>query len=220
MNEHILLLLSNQEEITIEERAIVYSIRLDNGEIFLLDSTYNYAILAFVGTGKEDVQRLVPTLISAFNPRGVINLGIAGSRRYKPGSIVFSDYADYAGKYETDIIGLQTYETNFIKAFVRYCNDIGSTNCIEGHIQTSNCFIELDNRFTLNSIDCIEMEAAAIYKICKENLVPCMFIKYISDEALVNARLQVEDNLLAAKGTLGDILKFVMQYAKSEKLWK
>ncbi len=140
----------------------------------------------FTGVGKVNATYQLTKAIQKFNPDVVINLGTAGSTVYNKGTLVCCNQF-IQRDMEVTALGFQKFETPFSNGEVLLQYGIEIEGLPKGICGSGDQF-EMEHLH--HEYNVIEMEAFALAKVCKEELVPFLSVKYISDGADGNA---VED---------------------------
>lgn len=140
----------------------------------------------FTGVGKVNATYQLTKAIQKFNPDVVINLGTAGSTVYNKGTLVCCNQF-IQRDMEVTALGFQKFETPFSNGEVLLQYGIEIEGLPKGICGSGDQF-EMEH--LNNEYNVIEMEAYALAKVCKEEAVPFLSVKYISDGADGNA---VED---------------------------
>lgn len=163
--------------------------------------------LTICGVGKTCAAMAVQTLISAFDCELIINTGLSGGcdSSLSPGEAVVIEkslyhdfpYTDLPGfsigfpdgfRSDTDLINLASRSLDFLK--IPNITGIAAT----GDIFVSDSSLKL--RITAQTqCSCVDMEAAAIAHVASANNLPFIIVKFISDNADINAASDFTVNL-------------------------
>lgn len=169
------------------------------------------------GVGKVSAAMATQFLIDHFQPRLVVNLGAAGALNsdLKPGSVIVTASAqewdvDLSALYMRQFFTLPPEEALNLSAILSVLTSGVST----GKILTGDVFVadknhreRLARKFSAIAVD---MEAAAIAKVCAQNQTPFLIIKGISDQADNNAFLDLNQNLKLASANSFKTLKQIL----------
>ena len=140
----------------------------------------------FTGVGKINAAYHLFKGIQKFNPDIVINLGTAGSTLFNRGEVVCCNQF-IQRDMDVMALGFQKFETPFSNGEVVLNYGLEIDNLPKGICGSGDQFEMEHNNHEYNVI---EMEAYALAKVCKEENLPFLCLKYISDGADGNA---VED---------------------------
>ncbi len=162
----------------------------------------DYDVL-YTGIGKVNASYALTKTLSKKKPSVVINLGTAGSQTFPAGSVVCCT-SFIQRDMDVQALGFEPFQTPFsdVPVILEYGNSIEklpSGICGSG-----------DNFETTHSItayNLVDMEAYALAHICKQEDIPFLCLKYISDgadedasedwtEALNNAAKALKNTLL------------------------
>ena len=140
----------------------------------------------FTGVGKINAAYHLFKGIQKFNPDIVINLGTSGSTLFNRGEVVCCNQF-IQRDMDVMALGFQKFETPFSNGEVVLNYGLEIDNLPKGICGSGDQFEMEHNNHEYNVI---EMEAYALAKVCKEENLPFLCLKYISDGADGNA---VED---------------------------
>ncbi len=181
-------------------------------------------IAVICGIGKVNSAVCAQILISEYNVKSVINLGIAGGigKDVVPGDIVIGDSlvqhdmdATAFGDPVGQIPRLDTFDfkadSNLVDLAKEACKSIEDHNFYVGVIATGDQFVAdldkikwLSDKF--NALAC-EMEGASIAQACYLNNIPFVVIRSISDNANTGAHMDFEKFKYLAVENGSQILK-------------
>ncbi|MDR1693658.1 MAG: 5'-methylthioadenosine/S-adenosylhomocysteine nucleosidase [Lactobacillaceae bacterium] len=141
------------------------------------------ANLVVTGVGKVNAayhltKKLIELKAQNRLPKYVINMGSAGSKKYKKGSLVYC-YKFVQRDMDCTVFGYEKGQTpgDFLPLIIEHKKLI--ENLPDGVCGTGDSFVtteEVDSR-----IDVVEMEAYSLAKICKLEKIDFIAIKYITD---------------------------------------
>lgn len=140
----------------------------------------------FIGIGKVNATYHLTKAILKYTPDIVINLGTAGSTKFNKRSVVCCNQF-IQRDMEVTALGFQKFETPFSNGEIILNHGLELENLPKGICGSGDQFEMEHNNHEYNVI---EMEAYALAKVCKEENLPFLCLKYISDGADGNA---VED---------------------------
>jgi adenosylhomocysteine nucleosidase len=135
--------------------------------------------LIFTGAGKINATYyLTKKLCGMKRPKYVVNFGSAGSRKYKKGSLVYSNKF-IQRDMDVTAFGYQPYETpsdHFPKILQHkeLIDDLPNGICGSGDSFVTTQDVSAE-------IDLVDMEAYALARVCKLEDIDFMAIKYITD---------------------------------------
>lgn len=167
-----------------------YKGRIKNMQLIVVES----------GVGKVNAAITTQMLIDYFQPKYIINTGIAGGldKRLKKGDIVLSiDTVQY--DVDTSLFGdplglipgMETIEfptsRTLLEILMREKEGLDGINIWKGRILSGDHFVcsQDEKRSIVNEFGglCVEMEGAAVAHASYVNKVPCLIIRSISDNA-------------------------------------
>ena len=139
--------------------------------------------VAFVGVGKINASYNLLKAIQKHQPDLIINLGTAGSTEFNKGSVVCC--TEFIQRdMEVTALGFQKFETPFSTDPVILQYGLEIDNLLKGICGSGDQF-EMEHKNPEYNV--IEMEAFALAKVSKEENIPFLCLKYISDGADGNA---------------------------------
>ena len=152
---------------------LVFALESEAGKAF---DDYN---TLFVGIGKVSASYHLTKAILAHKPDLIINLGTAGSTKFDRGSVV--NCSQFIQR-DMDVmaLGFQKFETPFANGEIILEHGIALQDVPNGICGSGDQF-EMEHNNTEYNV--IEMEAFALAKVCKEEKLPFLCLKYISDGA-------------------------------------
>ncbi len=157
------------------------------------------------GVGKARAAACAQTLVDVHRVESIIMCGVAGglSPTLKIGDIVISrQVVEYRGdtrNMDADEISLVPDDALVYLAKQACAETVRENRCVTGTILTCDRPI-LSRRARrqagqLYRADCVEMEGAAVARVCAEHNVPFVVIRAISDRAGLLALLELKRNL-------------------------
>lgn len=156
----------------------------------------------FIGVGKINAAYHLFKGIQKYNPDIVINLGTAGSSEFNKGSIICCNQF-IQRDMEVTALGFKKFETPFSDDEIILEHGLEFQNLPKGICGSGDQFEMEHNNHEYNVI---EMEAYALAKVCKEENLAFLCLKYISDGADGNAvedwSVEVKKAALTLKGAL------------------
>ena len=171
---------------------------------FLLEAQeeFNDFQKIFTGVGKINAAYHLFKGIQKYNPDIVINLGTAGSTLFNRGEVVCCNQF-IQRDMDVMALGFQKFETPFSNGEVVLNYGLEIPNLPKGICGSGDQFEMEHNNHEYNVI---EMEAYALAKVCKEENLPFLCLKYISDGADGNAvedwQTEVKKAAIALKNAL------------------
>lgn len=141
----------------------------------------------FVGVGKINAAYHLTKRINQEKPSIIVNLGSAGSNIYPRGSIVCCTKF-VQRDMDVRMLGYNMYETPFSTNGTILDYGI-SIDCLEKGICGTGDSFEV-NHSTNKVYNVIDMEAYSLAYIAKQEAIPFLCLKYISDGADDNAALE------------------------------
>lgn len=220
------IIVAMEEELEI----ILTSMKKEKTEIranmeFHIGTILDKEIVAVIcGIGKVNSAVCTQILISEYDVKQVINIGIAGGigKDIVPGDIVIGDSLiqhDVDATAFGDVVGqvprLDTFDFKSDNALVEIASDVCKSleghNSYIGRIATGDQFIaDLDKikwlSDTFGALAC-EMEGASIAHTCYLNNIPFVVIRSISDNANTGAHMDFEKFKYLAVENSSNILK-------------
>lgn len=190
-------------------------------------------VIAVCGVGKVNASMCALTMIEKYNPKAVINSGVAGavSPLLRVGDIVVAEKS-VEHDMNTTALGDKQGEISFPDGNVMFfdcdekvsnlltkiCKNIPNTNVLSGIIASGDLFVsaveqrlKIQERF--NALAC-EMEGAAIGHVCYCCKIPYGIIRAISDDLTENEGMDfIKFTELASKKTVEAMSNFVKDYA-------
>jgi len=175
---------------------------LENGEILKRPFTRgilgtNEVILSYGFIGKVEAAMFAQALIDKFHPKYFIHCGSAGALNpeRKIGEIVCgTEYIEH---------DIHTRNKEFIKikaskTLIERIYDVYN-NIVLGPIASGDLFVESEKDkktiFEKTHAEVVDMDSAAIAKVCYENDVEFCAIKIIIDTGQENTRLEYQNNI-------------------------
>lgn len=175
---------------------LVFALEMEAQEEF---SEFN---TLYTGVGKVNATYSLTKAIHRHQPDVVINLGTAGSTAFNKGTVVCCNQF-IQRDMEVTALGFQKFETPFSTDEI-----VLEYGILVDHLPKGIC--GSGDQFEMEHLNpeynVIEMEAYALAKVCKEEQVPFLCIKYVSDGADGNAvddwRAEVKKASIALKESL------------------
>lgn len=216
MDEELEIILTMMEKDKIENRADME---------FHIGTISGKKIIAVIcGIGKVNSAVCTQILISEFNVKKVVNIGIAGGigQDIVPGDVVIGENLvqhDVDATAFGDVVGqiprLDTFDFKADESLVKLAKKASEKSTIHktfvGRIVTGDQFVaDLDKikwlSETFNALAC-EMEGASIAQTCYLNNIPFVVIRSISDNANTGAHMDFEKFKYLAVENSSQILK-------------
>lgn len=155
------------------------------------------------GVGKVNAAFALTRSIHRQRPGIVVNLGTAGSRRHKGGTIVNPDRF-VQRDMDVTALGFEKFKTPFSEDPVV----IGHGNRVDGLpgglCGTGDSF---DASEGASAFDVVDMEAYALALVCRREDIPFLCLKYVSDGADGDAHADWHEALRHTAGRLREALK-------------
>lgn len=155
----------------------------------------NFIYLCQSGVGKVNSAMNTQYLIDQFKPDCVINTGCAGSlsKEVQIMDMVLSDTVTYHDFYPLRIMKKYTPDKGWIKSdenMLQIAKEMAKKNQIPyqvGTICSGDHFVTNDQmrdeiKVATNAL-CVDMESASIAHVCRQNMIPFLAIRTISDFA-------------------------------------
>ena len=159
--------------ITYKNPLFVFALEKEAGTEFSQEN------VAFVGVGKINATYNLLKAIQKHQPDLIINLGTAGSTEFNKGSVVCC--TEFIQRdMEVTALGFQKFETPFSTDPVILQYGLEIDNLAKGICGSGDQF-EMEHKNPEYNV--IEMEAFALAKVSKEENIPFLCLKYISDGA-------------------------------------
>ncbi|MCD8563047.1 MAG: nucleosidase [Alphaproteobacteria bacterium] len=177
---------------------LVFAMKEESQDVFP-----DYDVL-HTGIGKINAAYGLMKHIAAHGkPSLVINMGTAGSRKHKGGTIV-----NCTGFTQRDMdvtpLGIPLYQTPFSDDPVEIVYGQRIESLPEGVCGTGDNF---DTTEQAETFDVVEMEAYALALICKREQIPFLCLKYVSDGADDDGAKSWSDSLHKTAEALRTALK-------------
>lgn len=166
----------------------------ENG-IFVSEKDGDTFIICQCGIGKVNAASLTQRIIDRYSPDRIINTGTAGGLKegLNIGDVIIAEKAAYHDfkpvSIVVDIFGDKyiTSDAALVKAAVKACEENGIPH-LTGTVVTGDCFVSTEeqrNGIFAEYPDalCTEMEGAAIAHVCRNNNIPFVIIRSVSDFA-------------------------------------
>jgi adenosylhomocysteine nucleosidase len=153
---------------------LVFAMKEESQDVFP-----EYAVL-HTGIGKVNAAYgLMKHLAAHGKPSVVVNMGTAGSRKHKGGTIV--NCTRFVQR-DMDVtpLGIPLYQTPFSDDPIEISYGQRAPSLPEGLCGTGDNF---DTTEQAETFDVVEMEAYALALICKRENIPFLCLKYVSDGA-------------------------------------
>ncbi|UUC45211.1 5'-methylthioadenosine/S-adenosylhomocysteine nucleosidase family protein [Flavobacterium cerinum] len=187
------------QELINENPLYVFALNSEAGEEFQNENTL------FVGIGKVNTAYHLTKAIQTNRPGLIINLGSAGSTTFKKGSVIcctrfIQRDMDVRG------LGFELYQTPLSNEEIVLSYGLSVPGLEEGICGTGDNF---ETNHTATDYTVVDMEAYAIALIAKQENIPFLCLKYISDGADGAAAddwtVQVHNAAVAFKNVLNGI---------------
>jgi adenosylhomocysteine nucleosidase len=134
----------------------------------------------YTGVGKVNAAHsLMRRLNSGVMPSLIINMGTAGSRKHKAGTII-NCTSFIQRDMDVSFLGFEKWQTPFSSDPVRIENGLSVDNFTKGVCGTGDNF---DISEQAQQFDAVDMEAYALALISLRENIPFLCLKYISDGA-------------------------------------
>ena len=224
MSLGIIVAMEEELEIILKEMKKDKSEVRANMEFHTGDISGKKVVAVICGIGKVNSAICTQILISEYDVKQVVNVGIAGGigKDIVPGDIVIGDSLvqhDMDATAFGDVVGqiprLDTFDFKADKTLVKLAKDasekLKSHNTYVGRIVTGDQFVaDLDKIKWLSdefiALAC-EMEGASIAHTCYLNNIPFVVIRSISDNANTGAHMDFEKFKYLAVENSSQILK-------------
>lgn len=157
------------------------------------------------GIGKINAAYALTRRLQAARPRVIINMGTAGSRKHKGGTIV-NCTSFIQRDMDVTPLGFERFKTPFSTdpVIIEYGQTIDGLQA--GLCGTGDNF---DTSEASSAFDVVDMEAYALALICQRENIPFLCLKYVSDGADGDAGKDwseaLHDTAEKLKATLGKI---------------
>lgn len=176
---------------------LVFAMKEESQDVF-----DDYDVL-HTGIGKVNAAFALMQGLRHRKPSLVINMGTAGSRRHKSGTIVNPTHFIQRDMNVT-VLGFEKFKTPFSDdpVILEHGNRIG--NLQGGICGTGDSF---DASEEANAFDVVDMEAYALALICRREGIPFLCLKYVSDGADGKAHEDWHESLHHAADGLRGVLK-------------
>lgn len=187
------------QELIKENPLYVFALNSEAGEEFQNENTL------FVGIGKVNTAYHLTKAIQTNRPKLIINLGSAGSTTFKKGSVIcctrfIQRDMDVRG------LGFELYQTPLSNEEILLSYGLSVPGLEEGICGTGDNF---ETNHTATDYTVVDMEAYAMALIAKQENIPFLCLKYISDGADGAAAddwtVQVHNAAVAFKNVLNGI---------------
>lgn len=152
---------------------LVFAMKEESQEVF-----FGYDVL-HSGIGKVNAAYALTTALKTRKPSIVINMGTAGSRKHKGGSIV-SCTSFVQRDMDVTALGFEKWKTPFSPDPVVINHGVHAKGFPEGLCGSGDNF---DASAGSDDFDVVDMEAYALALICQRENIPFMCLKYVSDGA-------------------------------------
>jgi len=158
---------------TYQKPLFVFAMEAEAGTEFVTEN------VVFTGIGKVNATYHLMKGIQHFQPDVIINLGTAGSTVFDRGSVICCT-SFIQRDMEATALGFQAFETPFEKdsAVLKY--GLSLAHLPQGTCGSGDCF---ETEHTHSAYQVIDMEAYALAKVARNESIPFLCLKYISDGA-------------------------------------
>ncbi|MFP4313638.1 MAG: nucleosidase [Alphaproteobacteria bacterium] len=152
---------------------LVFAMKEESKDVFT-----GYEVL-HTGIGKVNAAYALTARLANNKPSIVINLGTAGSRKHKGGTIV--NCTQFIQRdMDVTLLGFEKWQTPFSSDPVIIEHGKKIDGLTQGICGTGDNFDTSDNAIEFDAVD---MEAYALALICARENIPFLCLKYISDGA-------------------------------------
>lgn len=135
--------------------------------------------LLHTGIGKVNAAYSLMRALAEKRPSAVINMGTAGSRKHKGGTIV--NCTSFVQRdMDVSLLGFEKFQTPFSTDPVKIEYGVRVNNLIEGICGTGDNF---DASEAAREFDVVDMEGYALALICQREGIPFYCLKFVSDGA-------------------------------------
>ncbi|PIE49993.1 MAG: nucleosidase [Flavobacteriales bacterium] len=139
--------------------------------------------MLFTGIGKVNATYHLLKKIQEYRPDIIINLGTAGGFGFQKGEVICC--TEFVQRdMDVSPLGFKKYQTPFSKSPIVLEYGIAKEGLKKGVCGTGDCF---ETEHTTNKYNVVDMEVYALAKVAKEEQIPFLCLKYISDGADDNA---------------------------------
>jgi adenosylhomocysteine nucleosidase len=176
---------------------LVFAMKEESQEVFS-----DYDVL-HSGIGKVNAAYALTDYLRKHKPAIVINMGTAGSRKHKGGSIV-SCTSFIQRDMDVTALGFEKYKTPFSDDPIVINHGVHAKGFAEGVCGSGDNF---DASAGSDNFDVVDMEAYALALICKRENIPFMCLKYVSDGADGDAHKDWHEALHHTAERLRDALR-------------
>lgn len=152
---------------------LVFAMEQESQDVFK-----GYDVL-YTGIGKVNAAYALTLRLARLKPGIVINMGTAGSRKHKGGSVV--NCTSFVQR-DMDVtkLGFERWQTPFSSDPVRLDYGRSINGLIKGVCGTGDNF---DASESAGHFDVVDMEAYALALVCRRENIPFLCLKYVSDGA-------------------------------------
>lgn len=157
---------------------LVFAMKEESQDVF---REYN---VLHSGIGKVNAAYALTGYLQKHKPSIVINMGTAGSRKHKGGSII-SCTSFIQRDMDVTALGFEKYKTPFSADPVIINHGVLAKGFPEGLCGSGDNF---DATAGADYFDAVDMEGYVFALICQREKIPFMCLKYISDGADGNAQ--------------------------------
>jgi adenosylhomocysteine nucleosidase len=131
------------------------------------------------GIGKVNAAYSLTRYLAQKRPGLIINMGTAGSRKHKGGTIV-NPTAFVQRDMDVTLLGFEKFQTPFSSDPVRIEYGVKLDGLPQGVCGTGDNFDATEGS---GAFDVVDMEAYALALICSREKIPFLCLKYVSDGA-------------------------------------
>ncbi|GJL84978.1 MAG: 5'-nucleosidase [Micavibrio sp.] len=182
-----------------KDALLVFAMEQESQDVF-----DNYDVL-HTGIGKVNAAYTLTRVLQKKRPKLVVNMGTAGSRKHKPGSIV--NCTSFVQRdMDVTILGFEKFQTPFSKTPLRLEYGVSSVGFPQGICGTGDNF---DASEDSSAFDVVDMEGYALADICQREAIPFLCLKYISDGADGDAKKDWNESLHETAEKLKEALEKV-----------
>jgi adenosylhomocysteine nucleosidase len=152
---------------------LVFALKEESQDVFRA-----YDVL-HTGVGKINAAYSLLQYFQEKRPGLVVNLGTAGSRKHRPGTII-NPTRFVQRDMDVTALGFAPYQTPFSADAPVLCYGKTLEGLISGTCGTGDNF---DTSPAAEAFDVVDMEAYALAVVCQREKIPFLCLKYVSDGA-------------------------------------
>ncbi len=152
---------------------LVFAMAQESQDVF---DGYN---VLHTGIGKVNAAYALTRALQEKRPALVVNMGTAGSRKHKPGTIV-NCTSFIQRDMDVTVLGFKKFQTPFSETPIKLDCGVSRKEFVQGICGTGDNF---DAGQDSGAFDVVDMEGYALAYICQQESIPFLCLKYISDGA-------------------------------------